>query len=111
MVSSGMLRLVAFERTDVIRMTTVGELGTTLRFRRVRQLLVRASVIPRSAILVTLMKEALSSSETSVVTRVTRRNIPEDTIFHSHRCENLKSPWPIARKQNTQLAITTCQGS
>jgi hypothetical protein len=66
---------VALVRTDIpeehvatiIRMTRIGELGTALTV------------------------DALHSSETSVLTRVTRHHIPEDGILHSQHRENLKA--------------------
>jgi hypothetical protein len=63
-VSSGMLRRVAVVRTDF------------LFLRNGRRLTVTANVVPSSPILVIRMMEALSSSETSVITRVAWRKIP-----------------------------------
>jgi hypothetical protein len=69
-VSSGTLRRVALVRTAMVFL------------RNVHRLLVTTSVVPSSPILVTLKKKALSSPETPVLTRATRRNIPEDTKLH-----------------------------
>jgi hypothetical protein len=59
-------------------------------FRRVA-LVVTANVVPSLPILVILMKQALIFSETSVLTRAIRRNIPVGVILHSHRRKILKS--------------------
>jgi hypothetical protein len=61
--SFGMLRRVAFVRTDISAEHTA----------------------------FTILMIETYSSETSVLPRTTRRNVPEDGILHSHRCENFKS--------------------
>jgi hypothetical protein len=122
MPSPWILRHVALVRTGVseelsasIIMVTIGEVGTTPAvtfLRSVRQLLVTASVVPSSPILVTLMMEALSSTKTSVPKRDTRLNLREDVILHSHRRENLRSSGnkiagaaPTLRGTRTQTAF------
>jgi hypothetical protein len=70
MATSGMVSRVALVRTNVSE---------------------EHNVVPSSTILVTLMMEAISSSEPSVLTRATRGTIPEEDSLHSHRRENLQS--------------------
>jgi hypothetical protein len=108
MVSSGMLRHVALVRTDVseepsssiISVIRIGELGTTLAVTSsVHRLIVTPRVVPSSPILITLMMEALSSSETSVLTKATRRNIPEDIILHDLRQFKKNVTWTRSKRE------------
>jgi hypothetical protein len=114
-----MLRRVKLKRADVleersdyiIRVARISELGTTLAvssnrstlqrntvysiyvvfFCSVHRLLITANVVPSSRIIATLMMEGTRSSQTSVLTRATRRNITEDCVLPSHRREDLNS--------------------
>jgi hypothetical protein len=101
-----MLFSVAFITTDVseeriasiIRVNRIDELGKTLPvtsnrstllfLRSMLRLLITVN-FPSSPIPVTPMMEAVRSSETSLLKRVTRSNIPEDGFLHCHRRENL----------------------
>jgi hypothetical protein len=97
MPSSGKWHHVALFRTDILEegIASIIKMERIIEVRAfshsVAQLLVTANIVPSSLILSTLMMEAVHSSETSVLTRVTSRHIPENGILHSHHHENLKS--------------------
>jgi hypothetical protein len=66
-------------------------------------MLITANVVSSSPILVTLMMEALWSSETLVLTKATEFNIPEDGILHSHCRKNLKSYSDLVQNKHAYL--------
>jgi hypothetical protein len=72
MPSSVMLRHVVLVRTDNLRSG--------------RRLLVTANVVTSSPFLVTLMMQELLFSESSVLTRATQHNIPEDGFIYVLYC-------------------------
>jgi hypothetical protein len=78
--------------TSVLTRTTLRNIPEDgiLHSHRRENLTTYIRVVPNPPILVTLMMETPSSSETSDLTRATWHNIPEDTILHSHRRGNLK---------------------
>jgi hypothetical protein len=84
MTYSKMLSRVALVRTDVSEEHSASIIRVVF-LRIVRRLLVAAGVVPSSPILANLLMEGLDSSERSVLTRVTRLNIPEDGILNRHK--------------------------
>jgi hypothetical protein len=63
---------------SIIKVQKIRELGTLA----VTKLPFTANV-PSSLIILTLLRVAIRSSETTVLTRATRRNIPEDDILRA----------------------------
>jgi hypothetical protein len=119
-----MLHRVVLVTTDVseefsasiFMVIRISELGTTLAVTSNRRTLLRnskwviSSSVPSTPIPVTLMMEALSSFETSVLTRTTWSNVPEDGFFHSRTtsqgsvCYELKQVIPSVVSATKNIA-------
>jgi hypothetical protein len=93
MPSSGIWRRVAVVKTDV----SEGSITFIISLNRISQLestlavTITADALPSSLIPSCLKMEVILSYETSVLTRTTRRHIPDEDNLHSHCRENLKS--------------------
>jgi hypothetical protein len=72
----------------------VALLRTDVFLRSLLRLSVTANVVPSLPILVTLIMEAIYFTETSVLTRATRRHIPDDgiSIVTAVKTSNLTKP-------------------
>jgi hypothetical protein len=81
---------------SIIRVTRISEVRTTL------VITINQRTLKRNGIAVTLMMEAICSSETSALTRATRRNRPENGILQ------LKySSLGHLKKETVQLQVPT----
>jgi hypothetical protein len=69
--------------------------------------LVRRDVSEELSASIIRVMEALSSPESSVLTRATRCNTPEDAILHSHRRENLK-PYTVIELFAKEFDFNLC---
>jgi hypothetical protein len=75
-----MLRRVALPRTNVSEERIASIIGVE-----------GTSELGTSAVTITQMMEAIRSSETLVLARITLRNIPDNDIVHRRWRENLRS--------------------
>jgi hypothetical protein len=111
MPSCGMVRHVALLRTDVSEECSAshhhGYKNQRRFLRSMRLLLVTANIVCSSPILVTLMIEAIHSSDTWVLTRATRHDVPEDAILNLKLVFQPKACFGSSRSATVELSGET----
>jgi hypothetical protein len=107
MPSSGMRRLVDLVRTDVSEESIASNFGVekSTRVRKVADICIETSVSKRLTFFsltyfFTLKMEATHFSETSVITRFTRRHIPEDGILYAESGSTYGKHWDVCSRSN-----------